>query len=66
MCESGDVTGVPCEWAGPQEGLEVVEWVPEFLRASHEAAGNSGVYPYNGAVRLRVCTDCAESIKEAE
>lgn len=29
----------------------VVETMPEWLRASHEAAGNTGRYPGNGAVR---------------
>lgn len=62
MCESGEATGVPCEWTGPQEDLSVIEWMPEHLRESHEAAGNSGVYPLNGAVRLRVCADCEECI----
>jgi hypothetical protein len=32
-------------------GLVVVETMPEHLRASHEAAGNAGHYPHNGAVR---------------
>ena len=29
----------------------IVEVMPEHLRASHEAAGNSGVYPHNGSER---------------
>ena len=33
------------------------------LRASHEAAGNWGVYPYNGAERLRCCPACAEMLQ---
>ncbi len=30
----------------------LVERMPEALRASHEAAGNAGVYPVNGAERF--------------
>lgn len=29
----------------------VVEYMPEYLRASHEAANNRGEYPHNGAIR---------------
>jgi hypothetical protein len=36
-----------------------VEHMPEYLRASHGAAGNSGCWPHNGAVRLRVTPECA-------
>ena len=61
-CECGEVTGVRCEWSGPREQTVVVEWMPEHLRASHEAAGNGGVYPHNGAERLRVYADCADHI----
>lgn len=32
--------------------LVVVESMPEHFRASHEAAGNSGSYPHNGAERV--------------
>lgn len=32
----------------------VVEYMPLYLRASHTAAGNSGSYPANGAVRVLV------------
>ena len=42
----------------------VVEWMPEYLRASHEAAGNSGRYPANGALRLRVTPACAEMLTD--
>lgn len=33
-------------------GRVVVETMPRALRASHEAAGNRGVYPANGAIRV--------------
>lgn len=29
----------------------LIEYMPHYLRASHEAAGNRGVYPANGAER---------------
>ncbi len=57
-CESGTATGVRCEGIGVTE----VEWMPNWLRASHEAAGNSGIWPHNGAVRLMMCPECAEEL----
>lgn len=62
-CESGEATGEPCAWDGEADDLVVVEWMPEHLRSSHEAAGNWGVYPYNGAERLRCCPACAEMLQ---
>jgi hypothetical protein len=35
-----------------ESDLVLVETMPEHLRASHEAAGNHGVYPHNGAERI--------------
>lgn len=32
----------------------LIEFIPVHLRASHEAAGNSGSYPLNGAERAYV------------
>lgn len=32
----------------------LIEYMPAHLRASHDAAGNSGVYPHNGAERAYV------------
>ena len=54
-CECGefDGGGEPCDWWGPVAETVVVEFMPESLRASHEAAGNAGIYPHNGAVRIR-------------
>lgn len=43
----------------PASDLVVVEWMPRWLRASHEAAGNSGSYPANGAHRYAVSRDLA-------
>lgn len=59
-CECGDATGQQCRWRGPASETVVVEWMPEYLRASHAAAGNSGRWPANGALRLRVQRYCAE------
>lgn len=40
----------------------ILEYHPEANRGSHVAAGNLGIYPYNGAVRLWVSRLCAEEI----
>jgi hypothetical protein len=44
----------------------LVEWMPLSFRASHVAARNSGVYPLNGAVRLRVERSCGARMLAAE
>lgn len=41
------------------EHLVVVETMPRYLRASHVAAGNRGIYPHNGAVRAVTTFDTA-------
>jgi len=38
----------------------LVDVIPEYLRDSHTAAGNSGTYPSNGAIR-RLVADPVES-----
>jgi hypothetical protein len=38
--------------------------MPEHLRSSHVAARNHGVYPHNGAIRLRVERSCADRMAE--
>lgn len=63
-CECGDWSGEQCEWTGPVSETVVVEWMPEEYRESHRKAGNRGVYPANGALRLRVERSCAERIIE--
>jgi hypothetical protein len=65
-CACGEWGGVRCEWSGPQSDTSVVELMPEHLRASHAAAGSSGQYPLNGAIRIRVQYACAERIVECE
>jgi hypothetical protein len=44
--------------------LVVVETIPESLRASHAAAGNSGVWPGNGAERVVMDRADAEDLVE--
>jgi len=63
LCESGTATGEPCAWTGDADDLETVDWMPEHLRSSHEAAKNWGEYPYNGAERLRCCPACAKMLQ---
>lgn len=66
-CQCGEATGTRCTWIGPRAETVVVEWMPEHLRASHAAARNSGGYPHNGALRLRVERDtCAGLLTESE
>ncbi len=65
-CGCGQVTGVRCEWSGPESETVVVEHMPRSLRGSHEAAGNSGSWPSNGADRIRMERSCADMIVESE
>lgn len=65
-CESGEATGEPCCWDGEPDELVTVEWMPEYLRESHRAAGGWGSYPHNGAQRLRCCPACAEMLQADE
>lgn len=66
-CECGQAGGdQPCQWAGPEDETEVIEWMPYYLRESHRAAGNSGAWPLNGALRLRVHCACADRIREED
>jgi hypothetical protein len=45
-----------------EDDLVLVETMPEHLRASHEAAGNHGVWPHNGAERF--VTDRASVVED--
>ncbi len=66
-CDCGQAGGdAPCEWRGPVAETVLVEWMPLALRASHEAAGNRGRWPGNGAERLRCCRECADRLVEAD
>ena len=55
-----------CAWSGPVDETVMVEWMPEYLRETHSAAGNAGTWPHNGAKRLRCEATCAERIVESE
>ena len=59
----GGATASPCEAEGDLVTLEVV---PVHLRASHAAAGNSGVWPHNGAEHYRVTQECADELVSAD
>jgi hypothetical protein len=65
-CECGEVLGESCRWEGPEAEMVTVEYMPEYLRASHIAAGNRGVWPHNGSLRLRCSPECATLICEGE
>jgi hypothetical protein len=66
QCECGQVTGSRCEGIELRDEMVSIEWMPEWLRGSHEAAGNHGRYPANGALRLLVTEACAASIEESD
>jgi hypothetical protein len=62
QCECGQITGVRCTWVGSPTETAIVEWMPQSLRASHEAAGNHGSYPHNGSIRVRCEKSCADGL----
>jgi hypothetical protein len=47
-----------------RDDLVVVETIPMYLRVSHAAANNSGVWPYNGAQRIVMDRPSAEELVE--
>jgi hypothetical protein len=61
-CECGQITGEYCVWTGPYDETVVIEYMPIHLRSSHVAAGNSGTFPHNGSIRLRVTRRFADGI----
>ncbi len=63
-CDCGAWSGESCAWAGPVTETVIVEYMPEQHRSSHQAAGNAGSYPHNGAERVRVHSDCAKFMVE--
>ena len=60
-CECGVMTGRLCDGFGDPAEMVMVEWMPEHFRASHEAAGNAGEWPHNGASRVLCLPSCAEA-----
>ena len=65
-CGCGEWTGERCCWTGPLSEMVVVEYMPECLRESHRAAGNSGCYPRNGSRRVAVERSCADLLMQYE
>lgn len=65
-CGCGAWMGEACSWEGPESETVVVEYMPEHLRASHAAGGNSGSYPHNGSIRVRAERSCADSVVRAD
>jgi len=44
--------------------MVVIEYMPAYLRASHQSAGNAGRWPDNGAARYAVTNDLADDMLE--
>lgn len=62
-CQCGQADGgEACAWEGDVADTVLVEYMPECHRSSHAAAGNSGEYPANGSMRLRLERNCAETL----
>jgi len=64
QCECGEWCGEPCQGSALPDDLITVEYMPEYLRGSHEAAGNAGSWPHNGACRIRATEECAARMIE--
>lgn len=63
--EGGSTSGSIGDWViDPVVDDVVVEYMPEYLRSSHEAAGNSGRWPHNGATRYACSAALAEDMTE--
>ena len=72
-CQCGKITGERCDHELEPGHIIEIEHMPEWLRASHEAAGGAALscYPFNfaiaGAQRLfvtRECTAASELLDE--
>lgn len=61
-CECGEALGEVCSGTLGADAV-TVEWMPDSLRGSHEAARNSGEWPDNGSLRLRVTPQCARHLE---
>ena len=61
-CGCGEWAGGQCGHTAPLSDLVVVEFMPDDEKSSHMAAGNSGCWPHNGAVRVAVTRKHAEWI----
>lgn len=65
-CECGEWSGESCQWQGSPSGMICVEFVPDWLRGTHEAAGGAGSYPHNGAIRVKVSAQCARLMTDTD
>jgi len=61
QCESGQWSGTQCS----DTATTTIEWMPEWWRGTHAAAGSRGRWPVNGSIRSRVCRACADEMREA-
>lgn len=59
-CECGKWSGEYCSWSGPRSQTVLVEYMPQHLRTLHDDAGDLGIYPHNGAIRVRVERSCCD------
>lgn len=71
-CECGQADGdEPCGWDVPISEMVTVEYMPRALRSQHQRAGyttisEAGVWPANGAIRLRVSIECADRFAQSD
>ncbi len=65
-CGCGTWLGEACEWVGPLSQMVVIEYMPPYLRESHRAAGNPGIWPHNGSIRVAVERSCANMLLAGE
>lgn len=63
-CECNQWSGEPCNGEGAKQSMVIMEYMPDCMRASHEAAGNRGIHPLNGSERLTVTPECAARMLE--
>jgi hypothetical protein len=63
QCACGAALGEACSGTLGADAV-TIEWMPDHLRASHEAARNSGSWLDNGALRLRVTPSCARHLEQ--
>jgi len=62
-CECGEWWGERCYGVLNPATAATVEFMPEQYRDSHTAAGNRGQWPENGASRITVTPECADSMR---
>lgn len=65
-CQCGEWSGEACDWSGAEDDTVVVEFMPASLRAAHTEANNAGLWPHNGAQRIRVSQACADRMTEQD